>query len=405
MAVEPLLNRTAAKYISFTNGFGNNCLSYKPIIKLSFSIAALLTFSTAAIAQLPEGWIEEPAIDGSIMYVDSKSEARIMLRSAPAGTEIDGRSFLTQLLPGIANTAICEGLAQAPIEQDGALFVVKATSDIASCSLWVADKKTPQVVLAIEPHGSNAGASNIARSLLVSNAPAVTQAPTTPELSQGEISSDTLEAALESVPTSHRPISIVSRSSLSFVGGMPIPSFSQWMIFDNGYATDCYDWDPAVTAPTPDTLPPECDVVRWRQARNLYQFQDTDDTWEEAEDYGTLLPFQKGERIAVDLVNKSGASGVETGDISVGSLSSGKLQMTKDGAIALGKWTSVVVSGSNVGGGASNKGAIVGQYYLDGYLIVIASPDGSLRRGFIAGDRETSGFYVYLNGDQYWSRE
>ena len=79
--------------------------------------------------------------------------------------------------------------------------------------------------------------------------------------------------------------------------------------------------------------------------------------------------------------------------------------MTQDGTIALGNWTSVIVSGSNVGGGANSQGAIDGQYYLDGYLIAIASPDGSLRRGFIAGDREESGFYIYLNGDQYWSRE
>ena len=79
--------------------------------------------------------------------------------------------------------------------------------------------------------------------------------------------------------------------------------------------------------------------------------------------------------------------------------------MTKDDTIVLGNWISVVVSNSNVGGGTTNESSIEGQYYPDGYLIAIASPDGSLRRGFIAGDCEESGFYVYLNGDQYWSRE
>ena len=166
----------------------------KPIIGIPIFITGLLSFSAAAIAQLPEGWIEEPAIDGSTIYVDPKSEARIVVRSAPSNSDSDVRTYLTRLIPSVANTPICAGLAQAPIEQDGTLFSVNATSDIASCSLFGIKEEDLRIALAIEPRGSNAGAGDIARSLLVGTS--ASQSPT-PQLGQEEkVNSDGLKAKL-----------------------------------------------------------------------------------------------------------------------------------------------------------------------------------------------------------------
>ena len=106
-----------------------------------------------------------------------------------------------------------------------------------------------------------------------------------------------------------------------------------------------------------------------------------------------------------NLVRKSGAGGEVVGDVSVGSLASSILQMTNEGQITLGSFSSVVVSGSDVGGDNRQRESLTSSYYPDGYLIAIAGSDGRVRYGFIAGDREASGFYIYLNGNQYLSRK
>ena len=375
--------------------------SGKLALSIAATIAAAMSLSVKAIAQVPSNWTVTPQENGSTIYSDPATGASVVVVPTPAQVDIPAEELLTQVVDRFSNNPLCSGLANAPIEETGNVILVRTENDLGLCSILASEGSNGMVALAIEPTGANAQTIDIARSLFGNDA-----ATPQPQPNPIAIDPSNLPSALEAVPPEHRPIAVVSRSSTSFMGGMPIPSFSQWMVFANGYATDCYEWDPATTAPTPSTLPSECEVVSWRKAGNLYQFQDDDGTWEEPEDYGVLLDFQPGETINVDLVRKSGAGSPEVNGISVGSISSGVLQMTPDSTITLGNWTSVVVSGSNVGGGSTrSEGPVTGRYYLDGYLIAIAGEDGIIRRGFIAGDRESSGFYIYLNGDLYWERE
>jgi hypothetical protein len=215
-----------------------------------------------------------------------------------------------------------------------------------------------------------------------------------------------LKRVLDAVPRANRPVKIVLRSVMQFNGSLAYPSFEPWMLFANGWATDCTDWDPATTVPTPQALARfKCKMLRWRKAGAGHAFETKPGKWQD-EGPSNLTPFTPGQRISVDLVNKSGfGSPVGAPGLAVSSLSSGQLQMGANGRIAIGNWTSVVVSGANVGGGSSRRrGPTVGSYYLDGHLIAIADAEGGIRRGFIAEDRGKGGPYVYLNGDLFWPK-
>lgn len=177
-----------------------------------------------------------------------------------------------------------------------------------------------------------------------------------------------------------------------------------WMLFD--WATDCTNWDPAVPALEPPRGNP-CDVAWSAGARGADgdAFAKDDGNWDQATP-SSLASFRPGRIVAADLVNKSGAgTAVGAPGLAVGSLTSGMLRMTTSSRIEVGSWTSVVVSGSNVGGGSSrSRGPAAGTYRLDGHLIAIADGQGGIRRGFIAEDRGTGGPYIYLNGDLFWPK-
>ena len=390
----------------------NNYRRWKRFVSRSTPIAFLLTFATIANAQPPENWTVETRNDGSKVYTDPKSQTQIAVQDAAAENTMNARSFLAEFASRFSSPSnpVCEGLDSSTILQNGEVFFVQTVNDFATCSISAVDEENGvRVALAIEPQGANVGSVDIARSLLVAGENSIAES-TAPKndgrQTETVLGVEELKTALDAVPAARRPIAVVSRSSTSFLGGIPVPSFSQWMVFDNGYGTDCYSWNPLTTAPTPEALPSKCDVARWRKVGELYQFQDEDGMWEEPEDYGVLLSFEPGERIGVDLVSKSGAGGEAVGNVAVSSLSSGSLKMTETGEIQVENSTSVVISGSNVGGGSSkSKTPLMGRYYLDGYLIAIADADGNVSRGFIAGDREESGFYIYLNGDLYWERD
>jgi hypothetical protein len=213
-----------------------------------------------------------------------------------------------------------------------------------------------------------------------------------------------LKAALAVVPAANRPVKMVLRSGTSFSGGFVMPTFRAWMLFGDGWAVQCADWDPGVTDRA--TLPQrDCRKVRWREDVRGTAFEDAPGTWK-TEQPSNLTPFSPGQRISVDLVNTSGAgTAVGAPGLAVSSLTSGQLRMTAEGQIATGRWTSVTVSGANVGGGSSSRrGPLVGHYYVDGHLIAIADAQGRVHRGFIAEDKGDGGPFIYLNGELFWPK-
>lgn len=232
-----------------------------------------------------------------------------------------------------------------------------------------------------------------------------TTAPSSPPATAAASPAD-LKRALDVVPRANRPARIVLRSVMRFNGALAYPSFEPWMLFANGWSTACTDWDAATIAPTPQALAPfKCKMLRWRKAGAGHAFETEPGKWED-EGPSNLTQFTPGQRIDVDLVNKSGfGSPIGAPGLAVSSLNSGQLQMSSDGRIAVGSLTSVVVSGASVGGGSTRRrGPAVGSYHLDGHMIAIADAQGGIRRGFIAEDKGKGGPYVYLNGDLFWPK-
>jgi hypothetical protein len=221
-----------------------------------------------------------------------------------------------------------------------------------------------------------------------------------------------LKKAIASVPPANRPIAMPTRQEVMMSGGFPYTTYRPWMVFANGYATDssCYDWDPRLLAPTPQSLGvagKKCDVVRWRKSGTKYQFQDENGRWEEDDTGAILYPFTTGLRLDRTLENQGGADSVPiTGMVSVNTVFQGGLRLTSTGFMQ-SEWSNqTVVSGGGVGGGSGGSGKnFAGRYHADGYLIAVADPQGVIKIGFIGGSNDEGQrryHYLYLNGQQYW---
>jgi hypothetical protein len=207
---------------------------------------------------------------------------------------------------------------------------------------------------------------------------------------------------------------MVTRREGQSSGGLTYYTYKPWMLFSNGLATDsaCYDWDPRFLAPTATSLGnsgKQCDFVKWRKTGAIYQFQDEEEGWEDSEDGAKLYPFAPGQRIEVDLENMSGAGTAPvSGAISVNTIWSGTLRMTKGGLIQSDWANQTGISGGGFGGSSSGGGSNVsGRYYTDGYLIAVQDAQGGISVGFIAGSNDEGQpryTFIYLNGDLYWPK-
>lgn len=226
-----------------------------------------------------------------------------------------------------------------------------------------------------------------------------------------------LKQAVAAIPAQNRPVGAVTFGTSSYVGWPPayVYSVTSRMLFGNGLASTCADWDPGQFSPNrsqPPFAEDGCDLIPWRKAAGTTEFQSDDRSWSAADSGDGAIGFKPGERIDIDFGNVGGVGfnfGGGSGGVSTSSISGGTLRMTRDGWIAVGDWSSTVISGSNIGGGTSRtSGPKVGRYYLDGHIIAIIDEQGQITRGFIVatdGDEGQRIGHVYLNGRHYWDRD
>ncbi|WP_161389662.1 hypothetical protein [Croceibacterium xixiisoli] len=366
--------------------------------------------ATAALASAPQSQqIPLPEIPGGRLQIEQGSHstdpAERVTAARDAASASLGRLLVdtpaSSMAMGDVTLAIVAGrFSGDPQFVHGWLAVGSGT---ALCHMILPND--PQALSAMRPAMDRCHAALQSLPAPTAPAPAANRAAT-PAANAPAQPAGNLAQALEQVPPANRPVAIVLRSSTSFMGGMVMPTTQPWMLFANGWATDCTAWDPAVTPPEPAALEPlRCSMARWRKGADGYAFAEDDGSWDKAAP-SNLTPFRPGQTVEVDLVNKSGAgTAVGAPGLAVSSLTSGMLRMTAAGRIEVGSWTAVTVSGANVGGGSSrSRGPAAGSYHLDGHLIAIADAQGGIRRGFIAEDRGTGGPYIYLNGDLFWPR-
>lgn len=219
---------------------------------------------------------------------------------------------------------------------------------------------------------------------------------------------DDLVAALAAIPAEARPIKVVSHGQGSYVGwpASYVYTVSTYLLFSNGWMSLCADWDPGKLRPTPESLGrayPDCGLRRWRRSGSGFEMQEDDGNWVALTDTADdLRSFKPGEMLELAFGNVSGVG--FSGAVSVNTISGSDLRMTSGGEIAVGSWSSAVLSGSNLGGGSSSRGEpLIGRYRLDGNIIAVRTAAGAISRGFIAGVPAAGRpEYIYLNGKQFW---
>jgi hypothetical protein len=387
-------------------------------MKIATMALLALAIPTTALAGAAEpefaGWAEAPGQNGGTSFT-APGNAALVIAAHRDSTEPQD-AVLARWAGQFSSPQLCPALAAATPQRsgDGRIVSLSSHEGTNSCAVIVGQSAAGgyDIGFMLEADNTPVGAFAKLRAVITRRIGKITAAPPASVASAQPVGAPgNLQAALAAVPKANRPIALVSRTATSMSGMFVYTVYRHWMIFANGYATDshCYDWDPAVQSPTPASLsgkPHECHVVRWRKAGARYLFDDDDNgTFKGRDAEAFLQPFKPGERIAVALENVSGSGSGPAipGMVSVNSITSGELKMTTAGEISVGSWTSVVVSGDGIGGGANNgRGPAIGRYLLDGFLIAIATKEGGVTRGFIGQVYESGKRYIYLNGTQYW---
>jgi hypothetical protein len=369
-------------------------------------LISLANIAAYAAPAIPNGW-KARASNGE--YVYGVEDGIIAVTPVPVEVLEDPRKFAK-----LIEAQSCEGLGTAPmLEYNGQTWFQAVGKTGMQCSaFFIQGTGQAYIVMAIEKRGSKSDSTNFAKAIVLdklglsglANRDIISGSSTTNEA--------TLKAAIAAVPLVNRPIAMVTRQEAQSSGGYVYYVYKPWMIFANGWASDssCYNWDPRYFAPTPASLgtaDKKCDLVKWRKVGTEYDFQDKDGSWDDAGKGAKLYSFTPGQRLDATLENISGAGTAPvTGMISVNTIWSGTLRMTKSGLIQSDWANQTGISGGGFGGGASGSGAkLSGQYYIDGYLIAVGDKQGRISVGFIAGsnDKGQPRFtFIYLNGDLYW---
>jgi hypothetical protein len=277
----------------------------------------------------------------------------------------------------------------------GAIFATLLLDDIAGNKKRV-DHAFGVHVLSKEPSekriiGSGAPVA-AASSPTASYAPAVTPAAQNAKQAQAASgSSASLKAAIDKIPADRRPIGLVYTEG----GWDSYNMMTKWvphLLFPNGItiSPDCKLWDP-MRPITKDTAM-GCYYDSYRlEGRTAY----IDGKGQSIDDY---QGFKKGERLSVNFSTVGGLAmnGLNPG---VNSTWGGDLTMTPEGRIGVGSWSGASMSGAGYTAyGGSEGQSIVGEYYLDGYIIGIMDDQGNISVDFIW---QQDGQYIFLNGEQY----
>lgn len=378
-----------------------------------FCLCGPVTVSAQAdLPPPPPGWQQNVA-NGVVTLVNTPQTVAITYNA-------EGSVAPTGMAQYMDQAGVCTGLASAaPTAIMNGRAMIWTTTGGSGC--WLLSGQTPQLeatVLVLGVRGPDAAVLQIATDRLAGLlGPEARPAPVDQRAASNAGDADArLKQAVAAIPAANRPVAAVSHGTSSYSGWPPsyVYRVTARMLFGNGLASTCADWDPGQFAPTRGQAPfaeDGCDLIPWRKTTGTPQFQSEDGSWSSADSAEGLFGFKPGERIDVDFGNVGGIGfdfGGGAGGISTSTLSGGTLRMTADGRIAVGDWSTTVISGSRVGGGSSrSSGPRVGRYYLDGHIIAIIDENGDITRGFIAalaGDGGRRIGHIYLNGRHYWDR-
>jgi hypothetical protein len=363
------------------------------------------TASSDAHVTAPPGWTVQSDADGTLYMAPSKNAMvlKTVQSAGPSATPASMIETFKQTSALFKNCPLLEQAAVVPILNGRAATVGRPGY---GCTLWAGSNGTTAMVLMVmENPNAPAGADAIARKMLaqhLASGPVPQSGARTVATSAVTTNPADLRQALAVVPQAHRPIAYILQPKLTQVGDQQLILTEPWMIFANGYATNCFEWDPAVQSPTPAALAPwtkkNCDVFRWRKVGLEYQLQNADKSWGDAVDGSEFIPFKAGAMfdVAMEAQNSVSVSVQGPGTVAFTRIVVNNLGMTRNGFLD----TSSTVKTWNFADSASsvkrNRGM---QYFLDGFLIAIKAQDGKMTRNFVGAlFNGSQPAFIYLNG-------
>ncbi len=265
-----------------------------------------------AFAQiLPDGWQQTTNTDTAQEYVFQQNAAKI--------TVVDGQnltvdkldhvlSFTTQGLEKMDPS--CRGISSASVRMIRSRMgrVAEVRNDGDACyALILWNDNRMRMVIAIEDRDANGDTIGLSMQLLQRDMGAAASEGVTNEGARGatQRTADIATAdrelveAVAAIPRSNRPIGLIARTHYVSSGTLVSPVRTAWSVFANGYLTDCVEWDPRTTAPTPEALAAfishdgagSCDIAKWRRSGNSIIVTDLEDGGEEVDDTTYELGF------------------------------------------------------------------------------------------------------------------
>lgn len=371
---------------------------------------------------LPPGWTLSQQ-DGDFTMFRHDENGAVIVGPLPEGTPIE---FPSPLAAQFDQPDVCPGLNALPaVRQFQGRAVQVQYRGAFTCTVIIGSGADgPFVVAALEQSGSNFRAAAFAERIVLGKiggpdgavpstraplagrtAPSATNLTPLPERPVSAAGLAGLVRTIAAVPVAHRPIGYVLRSETAYDGSNLLLVFKPWMLFANGYATNCFEWDPAIVAPTPAAFASaglDCRLERWRRAGNEAQFQSDDGAWGEGQNLSDFKPVRAGTRLNLKLealstfstLSNWGSPGLAIFDVS-------RLQMSGDGRLSIGdtKYT-----WRNSDSESTSSAGLSGEYYLDGFLMAVRGPDGQITRHFFTAllpTRPDEEQFVFIDGTQF----
>jgi hypothetical protein len=385
----------------------------KPVLVCgAVALAGLASgLGAAAQAPAPAGWESSSKVDGMVVLTHPTGDAVIIEGVGASAQTVES------MLARTATMEECSGLSDARTVTalGGAGQMRDAVGDGIACRMIWGKQADGLFALSVSLEAEHGALG--ARTLQVSRmagyvAPPPSAARTPPTRPQvppplaraaGTAPDDAaLKAVLAKVPTQSRPVDVVLQTGWTFIGDQMQMQLEPVLLFPNGLATHCPEWDPLRVAATAEAFAQaglECDLLPWRRSGAEYQIRDTDGAW------GVALPgaenkgAKPGRRVSLTLQSLNRISTLGNwGSPGLLIINEGSLAMTTDGVIQMG---SSRFTWRNADTESRTDAPLIGRYYLDGFLIAIGDEQGQVSVTSFLDVKSDQDTFVYL-GDQLY---
>ncbi|HEX8553535.1 MAG TPA: hypothetical protein VF695_02405 [Sphingomonas sp.] len=354
--------------------------------------------TTAGARPAPAGW--RHSVDQGVdtyQKGDATTDAVIMVKEVPATTAAEVDTVTARIFAAMG----CSG--PPPASRDGS---VEPFGERARCFASVA--RSPgghriAVGIAVTPELETEGV-RVARRLAGADKAVTAAPPPPPSETDARTDAETdaaLRAALDGVPKANIPVNVTLRRRFRYAGDHMQLEYVVWLLFANGFATSCMEWDPAVLAPTPQALASveegsSCEIARWRRVGNDAVF-DNGEKGDTSLDDNT--PPARGTTYVGDFTSTTVmfSSLMNYGVPGALRMDSAAMSLTRDGRFRLG---SAMYYRNNLNSETTRQPVMAGRYMVDRYLIAFAAANGTIERHFFlaTGKPDDKELILYLDG-------